>query len=208
MDALRCPPPDQLVAKLSGGEKPPRGALPPASPRSPTSSSWTSRPTTSTPRASPWLEQHLARYEGTVIAVTHDRYFLDNVAQLDPGARPRRTAFPGRGTTPPGSSRSRRRCAVEQQDGGPPPEDPGARAGVDPPVPPGPPGQVQGAHHLLRDDAPAEDAEKARRVRDLRSRPGPAWGARGRVSRARKAYGDKLLFETCTFSLPPAASWG
>ena len=36
-----------------------------------------------------WLEQHLEKYPGTVVAVTHDRYFLDNVAQLDPGARPR-----------------------------------------------------------------------------------------------------------------------
>ena len=48
---------------------------------SPTCCCSTSPPTTSTPRASHWLEQHLAKYPGTVLAVTHDRYFLDNVAE-------------------------------------------------------------------------------------------------------------------------------
>ena len=49
--------------------------------RSPTCCCWTSRPTTSTPRVSKWLEQFLQRFPGTVIAVTHDRYFLDNAAE-------------------------------------------------------------------------------------------------------------------------------
>ena len=56
---------------------------------SPTCCSSTSRPTTSTPRSVAWLERHLADYPGTVVAVTHDRYFLDNVAgwilELDRG---------------------------------------------------------------------------------------------------------------------------
>ena len=48
---------------------------------SPTCCCSTSRPTTSTPESVAWLEQHLAKYPGAVLAVTHDRYFLDNVAQ-------------------------------------------------------------------------------------------------------------------------------
>ena len=57
--------------------------------RSPTCCCSTSRPTTSTPSRSAWLERHLAEYAGTIVAVTHDRYFLDNVAgwilELDRG---------------------------------------------------------------------------------------------------------------------------
>jgi len=88
MDALRTPPPDKLVDVLSGGEvrrvalcrlllKKPDVLL-------------LDEPTNHLDADSVgWLEQHLARYEGTVIAVTHDRYFLDNVAswilELDRG---------------------------------------------------------------------------------------------------------------------------
>ena len=68
---------------------PPRGALPPAAAALPTCCCSTSRPTTSTPSRVAWLEQHLADYKGAVVAVTHDRYFLDNVAgwilELDRG---------------------------------------------------------------------------------------------------------------------------
>src|SRR5574343_2113748 len=80
MDALRCPPPEAIADTLSGGERrrvalarlllqKPQLLLP-------------AEPTNHLDAESVhWLEQHLARYEGTVIAVTHDRYFLDNVAQ-------------------------------------------------------------------------------------------------------------------------------
>ena len=54
-----------------------------------------------------WLERFLPEYPGTVVAITHDRYFLDNVAELDPRARPRHAASRSRATTRPGSSRSR-----------------------------------------------------------------------------------------------------
>ncbi len=105
MDALRLPPADAGVTKLSGGERR-RVAL--------------CRLLLSTPdlllldeptnhldaESVAWLERHLAEYTGTVVAVTHDRYFLDNVAswilELDRG-RASRT----RATTPAGSSRSR-----------------------------------------------------------------------------------------------------
>ena len=88
MDALRCPPGDTSVEVLSGGEAR-RVALCRLLLKKP-DVLLLDEPTTHLDAESVgWLEQHLARYEGTVIAVTHDRYFLDNVAgwilELDRG---------------------------------------------------------------------------------------------------------------------------
>ncbi|MEX0823145.1 MAG: energy-dependent translational throttle protein EttA [Balneolaceae bacterium] len=88
MDALRCPPADSKVDLLSGGEKR-RVALCRLLLKKP-DVLLLDEPTNHLDAESVgWLEQHLARYEGTVIAVTHDRYFLDNVAgwilELDRG---------------------------------------------------------------------------------------------------------------------------
>src|SRR5687767_11952620 len=88
MDALRCPPPDALIAPLSGGEKR-RVALCKLLLQRP-DILLLDEPTNHLDAESvAWLEQHLGRYAGTVIAVTHDRYFLDNVAgwilELDRG---------------------------------------------------------------------------------------------------------------------------
>ena len=80
MDALRCPPPDADVSVLSGGEKR-RVALCQLLLRQP-DLLLLDEPTNHLDAESvQWLEQHLEKYPGTVIAITHDRYFLDNVAQ-------------------------------------------------------------------------------------------------------------------------------
>ena len=88
MDALRCPPDDQLVKHLSGGERR-RVALCRLLLQKP-DILLLDEPTNHLDAESiDWLEQHLQQYEGTVIAVTHDRYFLDHVAgwilELDRG---------------------------------------------------------------------------------------------------------------------------
>ncbi len=88
MDALRCPPPDSLVQNLSGGEKR-RVALCRLLLKEP-EILLLDEPTNHLDAESVyWLERHLQQYKGTVIAVTHDRYFLDNVAgwilELDRG---------------------------------------------------------------------------------------------------------------------------
>jgi ATP-binding cassette ChvD family protein len=80
MDALRCPPPDADVSVLSGGERR-RVALCKLLLSKP-DLLLLDEPTNHLDAESvQWLEQHLAKYEGAVLAVTHDRYFLDNVAQ-------------------------------------------------------------------------------------------------------------------------------
>src|SRR3984893_12501244 len=80
MDALRCPPPDEPVTHLSGGERR-RVALCKLLLSKP-DLLLLDEPTHHLDAESvQWLEQHLASYEGAVLAVTHDRYFLDNVAQ-------------------------------------------------------------------------------------------------------------------------------
>src|SRR3982751_3208531 len=80
MDALRCPPPDADVTTLSGGERR-RVALCKLLLQQP-DLLLLDEPTNHLDAESVlWLEQHLAKYPGTVLAVTHDRYFLDNVAE-------------------------------------------------------------------------------------------------------------------------------
>ena len=113
MDALRCPPGDTAVKVLSGGERR-RVALCRLLLQKP-DILLLDEPTNHLDAESvAWLESHLQRYAGTVIAVTHDRYFLDNVAgwilELDRGR-----GFPGRATIPPGWSKNRIGCAWKKK---------------------------------------------------------------------------------------------
>ncbi len=111
MDALRCPPPDADVTQLSGGERR-RVALCKLLLEAP-DLLLLDEPTNHLDAESvQWLEQHLARYPGTVIAITHDRYFLDNVAgwilELDRGR-----AYPYEGNYSTYLDKKSQRLAVE-----------------------------------------------------------------------------------------------
>ncbi len=111
MDALRCPPPDADVTQLSGGERR-RVALCKLLLEAP-DLLLLDEPTNHLDAESvQWLEQHLAKYAGTVIAITHDRYFLDNVAswilELDRGR-----AYPYEGNYSTYLEKKAARLAVE-----------------------------------------------------------------------------------------------
>nr|WP_296064812.1 energy-dependent translational throttle protein EttA [uncultured Actinoplanes sp.] len=111
MDALRCPPPDADVTQLSGGERR-RVALCKLLLQAP-DLLLLDEPTNHLDAESVhWLEQHLAKYAGTVIAITHDRYFLDNVAnwilELDRGR-----AYPYEGNYSTYLDKKAQRLAVE-----------------------------------------------------------------------------------------------
>ncbi len=113
MDALRCPPPDTSVSVISGGERR-RVALCRLLLQAP-DVLLLDEPTNHLDAESvAWLEQHLARYPGTVIAVTHDRYFLDNVAgwilELDRGE-----GIPFKGNYSSWLEQKQARLAVEEK---------------------------------------------------------------------------------------------
>ena len=117
MDALRCPPEDQPVKNLSGGERR-RVALCRLLLQKP-DILLLDEPTNHLDAESiDWLEQHLQQYEGTVIAVTHDRYFLDHVAgwilELDRGGNPR-PLHPGPCSRKDSGTGPRRRNSLERK---------------------------------------------------------------------------------------------
>ena len=206
MEALRCPPGDWSVENLSGGEKR-RIALTRLLIQKP-SILLLDEPTNHLDAESvQWLENHLKEYAGAVLMITHDRYFLDNVVELDPRARSREV-LPLRGQLldlpreegqAPRAGRARGMRAPEGDQG---------RARVDPAGRQGPPDQVQGAYRQVRParrGAGEASPGKAQIVIQVPERLG---GKVIEVKDISKAYGDKLLFEDLSFTLPPGGIVG
>ena len=163
MDALRCPPDDADVTTLSGGEKR-RVALARLLLRHP-DLLLLDEPTNHLDAESvDWLERFLQEYAGTVVAITHDRYFLDHVAQwileLDRGR-----GIPFEGNYSCWLEQKLARLAGEQRASRRPPADPRPRARMGPPRPARPPGQGQGPPRCLREAAGRGQRRPGRRPR-------------------------------------------
>ena len=202
MDALRCPPPDAPVVNLSGGERR-RVALCKLLLSKP-DLLLLDEPTNHLDAESVlWLEQHLASYAGAVLAVTHDRYFLDNVAELDPRDRPR-PHLPVRGQLldlPGEEGRAPRRAGPQGRQAA---EAAGRRAGLGPFGREGTPGQEPRASPALRGDGDGGRAAPQARLRGDPD-PGRARGSATSSSRSRtwtRASTSRMLIKDLSFSLP------
>ena len=206
MDALRCPPEDALVSTLSGGEKR-RVALCRLLLKQP-DVLLLDEPTNHLDAESVlWLEEHLRQYKGTVIAVTHDRYFLDNVAgwilELDRGE-----GIPWKGNYSSWLEQKQNRLAKEEKS------------------------ESKRQKTLQRELEWVKMAPKARQAKskarlgayekllseDVKERedklelfipPGPRLGNKVIEAQGVKmGFGDRLLYEDLNFTLPPAGIVG
>ncbi len=206
MDALRCPPADTPIKNLSGGEKR-RVALCRLLLQKPDILLLDEPTNHLDAETVSWLEQHLQKYQGTIIAVTHDRYFLDNIAgwilELDRGE-----GIPYQGNYSSWLEQKQARLAQEQKT-----EDKRQKT-------------LQRELEWIRMSPKGRHAKSKARISDYEKLvatesekhseeleifipPGERLGdtvieAQG-VS---KAYGDKLLFENLEFSLPPGGIVG
>jgi len=206
MDALRCPPPETPIKILSGGElrrvalcrlllqKPDVLIL--------------DEPTNHLDAESiGWLETHLKRYEGTVIAVTHDRYFLDNVAgwilELDRGS-----GIPWKGNYTSWLEQKKGRLEIEEKHESNRQrtlarelewvrQSPRARQAKSK-------ARLQAYEQLL-----AQDANKKEQEIEIFIPPGPRLGQLViQAEKLTKAFGERLLFEDVEFDLPPGGIVG
>ena len=206
MDALQCPPPDANVATLSGGERR-RVALCRLLLRQP-DVLLLDEPTNHLDTESiQWLEAHLQQYKGTVIAVTHDRYFLDNVAgwilELDRGE-----GIPWKGNYSGWLEQKSIRLAQEEK------QESKRRKTLErelewvrmaPRARQAKQKARLGAYEKM---ASADAREKEARL-EIYIPNGPHLGNKViEFNDVSKAYGDKLLFEHLSFVLPPAGIVG
>ena len=201
MDALRCPPPDADVKVLSGGERR-RVALCKLLLQAP-DLLLLAEPTNHFDAESvQWLEQHLGKYPGAVVAITHDRYFLDNVSQwileLDRGR-----AYPYEGNYSTYLETKATRLKVEGQKDV-------KRAKrlaeeLDWVRQNAKGRQVKSKARLARYEEMAAEADKMRKLDfdEIQIPPGPRLGnVVVEVDHLSKGFGDRLLFDDLSFSLP------
>ncbi|MFB7476576.1 energy-dependent translational throttle protein EttA [Kitasatospora sp. NPDC056184] len=201
MDALGCPPGDWPVTKLSGGEKR-RVALCKLLLEAP-DLLLLDEPTNHLDAESVnWLEQHLEKYKGTVVAVTHDRYFLDNVAQwileLDRGR-----AYPYEGNYSTYLETKQSRLKVEGQKDAKrakrlKEELEWVRSNAKG-------RQAKSKARLARYEEMAAEADKMRKLdfEEIQIPPGPRLGSVViEVENLNKAFGEKVLIDDLSFTLP------
>ena len=206
MDALRCPPDDQRIETLSGGEKR-RVALCRLLLKNP-DVLLLDEPTNHLDAESiDWLEQHLQQYKGTVIAVTHDRYFLDNVAgwilELDRGE-----GIPWKGNYTSWLEQKGKRLKEEEKQESKRQKvlarelewvrmNPKARQAKNK-------ARIQNYEKML-----AEDTKQKEAMLEIPIPNGPRLGTNVIDANAvAKSFGEKLLYDDLNFKLPPAGIVG
>jgi len=200
MDALQTPPQDALIKNLSGGEKR-RVALCKLLLEEP-DVLLLDEPTNHLDAESVlWLEHHLQQYAGTVIAVTHDRYFLDNVAgwilELDRGE-----GIPWKGNYSSWLEQKENRLKLEEKSSSKRQKTLQRELEW---IRMGPKGRHAKAKARLNayDKLISEESKEKLSNLELFIPPGPRLGGKViEASNVSKAYGDKLLFENLSFALP------
>ena len=206
MDALQCPPPNQKISELSGGERR-RVALCRLLLQEPDVLLLDEPSNHLDAESIQWLEAHLQQYKGTVIAVTHDRYFLDNVAgwilELDRGE-----GIPWKGNYSSWLDQKTKRLAVEEK------QESKRRKTLERELEwvrmaPKARQAKQKARLGAYEKLASEDAREKESRLEIYIPNGPHLGNKViEFHDVSKAYGDKLLFEHLSFVLPPAGIVG